>query len=46
MRMAELNYRDPRDARREIKGDWRRRLFGPSRDEISAATDVPPGVTL
>jgi hypothetical protein len=32
--MAELNYQDPRDARREIKGDWRRRLFGPSRDEI------------
>jgi hypothetical protein len=32
--MAELNYQNPTDARREIAGDWRLRLFGPSRDQV------------
>src|SRR6187200_2788673 len=32
--MSELNYQNPADARREMAGDWRRRLFGPSREEV------------
>src|SRR5829696_2813331 len=32
--MADLNYQNPADARREIAADWRRRLFGPGREEV------------
>src|SRR5688500_7393327 len=32
--MSDLNYQNSADARREIAADWRRRLFGPGREEV------------
>ena len=32
--MSELSYQNAGDARREIRADWRRRLFGPPLEEV------------